>query len=649
MIEIQAPDGTIVRFPAGTPDDTIIAVMQREYGPASKRERVRAAAQGLTLGLADEAEAGFRSMYPSGGATYQQNLDEIRGRLKGYQEAYPIEAMAYEAGGAMLPAVGGALLAPVTGGTSAAAIAPSLARLAGIAALEGGAYAFNTGEGGFANRAARVPVGAVTGAVGGTVAGGAVRVAGGALNKLTDAARRLIGRRGSTVVENEIQRLVEQTGKNADQIADDILNGRILAENETIKAAVRAYRAGGGEASTIITNAMTPRPAMTRAEAMKAIRTNLSDENAPSALQAQRRDAEVARAAEKAAYSQFTNMPASVQVTQDLAEALRRVPSAAEEIDITLRAETGQSPFYEILEDDSVQFTRPPTVTEAETVRRAIANRESTLYRGGMGGAGEAVAGVEKGLRSSLDTAIPELGAVRATAAGVRQQNDAFKAGNQALAGDVYQTIYDFNRLTDPAIIEAYRAGLMAALERQATTGSRQSLIRNITNPETKEGLLIRAVLPQDAIESVVNKFETASMSQKATDYVLGGSPTADTMIEAERRGMDASASSALGVLQGDVGSLVRVASNIMARVTRDLTDAERARVARILVSEDPELVRRAIVDEGAMRALQQRVQQLTTGLTQGARRAGASAGAGYGGDRSQDVMGGLLGMAGIE
>ena len=90
-----------------------------------------------------------------------------------------------------------------------------------------------------------------------------MRAGGSAINALTDAARRVIGGRGSSVVENEIKRLVTQTGKTADQIADDILNGRILAENETIKAAVRAYRASGGEASTVIMQAMTPRPAVT--------------------------------------------------------------------------------------------------------------------------------------------------------------------------------------------------------------------------------------------------------------------------------------------------------------------------------------------------------------------------------------------------
>lgn len=32
MIQIQAPDGTLVQFPAGTPDDTIVQVMRKNYG-----------------------------------------------------------------------------------------------------------------------------------------------------------------------------------------------------------------------------------------------------------------------------------------------------------------------------------------------------------------------------------------------------------------------------------------------------------------------------------------------------------------------------------------------------------------------------------------------------------------------------------------
>jgi hypothetical protein len=504
-------------------------------------------------------------------------------------------------------------------------------------------YAFGTGEGGFAERASRVPGGVVTGAVGGTLAGGATRAAGGALNAITGTARRILGNRGSSIVENEIQRLATQTGKTADEIANDILNGRIMAENETIRAAVRAYRAGGGEASTIITQAMTPRPAQTRAQAMEEMRTYLSDANAPSALRAQRADEEAAKVAERAAYAPFKNIEAPEPVSREVLSALEVVPEAIGEVNKMFRGLVSVTPPANGVGPANVTFTRPITIDEAERVRRAISNAAGAEYRAGFGGAGETFSEAEKGLRGVLDVASPELGAARATAASVRGQRDAFEAGQTALAGDVNEKLLAFSKITDPQKIEAYRAGLMAALEARAATGSRQSMIRNLANPETKEGRILREVLPQDAIDDVLNRLETARASQVTTDFVLGGSPTAETTMEAARRGMDISVADVTGALRASPDAVIRIASNLASRFTRDLTDAERARVARILVSEDPELVRRAIVDQGAMAALQTRIQELTAAGTRGAARAGTVTGAQPGANLSQQAIRGLL------
>ena len=619
---------------------------------AAPRERVRTAAQGLTLGAADEVEAAARAAasyvasslgFDVNSRPYEDVLNEIRGNMKAYQEARPIESLAYEAGGAMIPAFGAAIAAPFTGGTSTAVVAPTLGRLAGRAALEGAAYAFNTGEGGFANRAARVPGGAVTGAIGGAVAGGVTRAAGGAINALTDATRRIVGGRGSSIVENEIQRLAKQTGKTADEIADDVLNGRIMAENETIRAAVRAYRANGGEASTVITQAMTPRPAATRAQAMDEMRQYLSDIAQPSALQGQRRSEDAAKIAERAAYAPFKDIAAPEPVSREVLSALEVVPEAITEVNKMFRGLVSVTPPANGIGPANVTFTRPITLDEAERVRRAISNAASSEYRGGFGGAGETFSEAEQNLRGLLDVASPELGAARATAASVRAQRDAFEAGQTALAGDVNETLFNFSKITDPQKIEAYRAGLMAALEARSATGSRQSMIRNLSNPETKEGQILRAVIPQDALDDVLSRLETARASQVTTDFILGGSPTAETTMEAARRGMGISAADVAGVLSGSPDAMINVASNIASRFTRDLTDAERARVARILVSEDPDLVRRAISDKGAMAALQQRVQQLTAGAARGAGRVGAVTGAEPGATLSQQTIRGLL------
>ncbi len=614
---------------------------REEQTAATPKQRVRAMAQGLTLGTADEMEARARSL--TTGRPYEEVLDEIRGQIKSYQEAYPKSSMGYEIGGAVIPAAAAMVAAPFTGGGSTAAVAPSLARMAGMGALEGGAYAFGTGEGGFAQRAERVPGGVAGGAIGGAVGGAATRAAGGAFTALSDSARRLVGRRGSSIVENEIQRLVEQTGRSADDIADDIVNGRILAENATIRQAVRSLKTSGGEPTRILTEGLTDRPAKTRAAAMEELRTYLSDADAPSALQVQRRSEDVAKAAEGAAYRQFEGALAPDDVVIALQDTLRRVPSASKEVEIALRAQTGEAPFYKILEDGGVEFTRLPTIAEAERVRRAVGNRATALYRESMGGAGEAVSGVEQGLRGSLDVGVPELAATRAQAAAVRQQRDVFEAGQKALTGDVNERLMEFSRLTKPEEIEAYRAGLMATLEARAATGSRQSMIRNMIDPNLKEGKILREVFPQDQLDDVIYKLETATESQATASRVLGGSDTDAGRMEAARSGMGLSAGDITGVLAGSPDAIIKLASTISNRFARDLTDAERGRVAQILMSENADLVRDAIQDQSKMAVLQQAVENLSARATQGARRASTVGASAPSSEFSGEALRGLL------
>lgn len=593
-------------------------------------QRTRTAAQGLTFGTSDEAEAYARSLFED--RPYEEILAEIRGGLKAYKEARPLEAMAFEIGGAAIPAL-------VPGGQT------SLARAAGRAAAEGAAYAFGTGEGGVEERLARIPGGAALGAGGGVLGYGAGKAIGGLANNLTDTARRTIGRRGSTVVENEIQRLVKQTGKTADEITQDIIDGRLLAENRTIQAAVRALRSQGGDASTVIQRGLQGRPEQTRAAAMAEMRQYLGDVGQGSQVAARRASEEATSAAERAAYQQLQGVPAPDDVLEALSGTLRRVPSAAKEVEIRLQAQTGAKPFFEVAEDGTVSFTRQPTIDEAESVRRAVANRATSLYRQeGMGGAGEAVAGAERELRSVLDYSIPELASTRAQAAAIRANRDAYVAGAKALAGDVNEKLADFAALQQgrnaEEAVASFRAGMMQALEARAATGSRQSMIRNLANPETKEGMLLREVFPQDQLDSVIKQLDIASEAQAASQGILGGSQTAETMMEAGRQGLGISAADLAGVASGSPVETLGVAQKLISRLVRtDLTDAERTRIAQILVSNDPEIVRRAIVDESGMQKLADTVNQLAIGLQKATRGGAAMQSAQPGAEASQRLI----------
>lgn len=614
------------------------AALARSQAAAQKRgevptQRLRTAAQGLTFGTADEIEARARSL--ATGRPYEEVLNEVRGGLKAYREARPIESMAYEIGGAAIPAL-------IPGGQS------SLARAAGRAALEGAAYAFGTGEGGFEERLARVPGGAALGGGAGVAGYGAAKALGGLTNKLVDSARRVAGGRGSTVIENEIQRLVRQTGKAPDEITQDIIDGRLLAENKTIQSAVRALRQQGGEASTIIQRGLEGRPAQTRAAAMQQMRQYLGDVGDGSQAAQRRASEEATVAAERAAYAPFAGQVAPDDVVDALADTLRRVPSAAKEVELQLRAETGTTPFFSVTDEGVVEFSRSPTVAEAESIRRAVQNRASTLYREGMGGAGGAVRGAEQELRGILDMSVPELATTRAQAAAVRANRDAYEAGQKALAGDVNEKLADFAKLSQgenaQEAVAAFRAGLMQALEARAATGSRQSMIRNLVNPEMKEGQLLREVFPQDQLDDVLQTLDIAAGAQEAAGKILigTGSQTTETAMEAARQGLGLSVDEVSGALSGSPTEMLNVTNKILRRVTRtDLTDAERARIAEILVSSDPQLVRNAIIDESGMARLAEAVERLTQRATQATRGAATVGGAMAGAPLSGGLLGG--------
>jgi hypothetical protein len=85
---------------------------------------------------------------------------------------------------------------------------------------------------------------------------------------------------------------------------------------------------------------------------------------------------------------------------------------------------------------------------------------------------------------------------------------------------------------------------------------------------------------------------------------------------------------------------MLNVTNKILRRFIRtDLTDAERARIAQILVSDNPQLVRNAILDESGMARLAQAVDRLTQRATQATRGATAIGGAMAG----SEISGGLL------
>ena len=595
--------------------------------PEAPTQRIRSTLQGVTLGSADEMEARLRASVT--GEDYGKVLAEIQGKLKAYQAQSPYEALGYEALGgvgsaAALTLATGGTAAPFTGPRVAASVAPLVRALAGTSALggaQGGVTGFMTGEGDFAARAARVPQSTMMGAsIAPVVQAGFMGV--GKLTDMTlDAARRLSGGRGGKAAEAEIQRLAEQTGLTTDELVERIARGEILAENQTLLQAVRALYTQGGKASTTIQGALSTRPDTLRTEALTDMQQKLVSGLNPNfmgprpqnenVLRFYRATNDEARALENKAYKDSYGSGGIIgqDLLVSLKDALQRSPTAIADINAIYTAQTGKKPFFSFDKDGNIVFAKAPTLEDAEVVRRGIQTSIDAAFTSGKGGVGSALKPVEGALRDAIDASSPRLAATRAEASQLRSAREAFKEGRTIFnkSADEVQIMME-DMASNPGAVNAFRAGAMDAIRAKMGTGRAKSMMGVFNNPETKEGAVLRTIYPSDDLDGILTRIGTAAQSQVAKNRVLGGSDTAASMMQAAKIGSTITADEVANAVTGNPMAGLRIVNKMLGESNKAMSEKDRQRVAQILISEDPDIVRKALRDESGMARLQQAV-----------------------------------------
>jgi hypothetical protein len=611
--------------------------------PKPETQRIRQFAQGATFNTADEAEAAGRAaMF---GTKFEDELKQIRTKVSAYQKAYPIESTSYELAGALAPAVAAA---PFTGGTSlvegVAQAGPSLTRLMALGAGQGGLSAAGSGEGDALNRLKRSVGGAVEGAFMAPVAQQAVRAVGGAVTGVIDAVRRRVGDRGAKVVETEIARLTKESGLTPDELVQKIANGEIMAENATLQDAVRVFARGGGQASTILKKALTERPPALRGQAMNELQQGLSGELDTNILKSFRAGEKELGATEKKLYEEAYAKGGIVNsdMLTAASDALKRAPDSAKLINEAYQAATGKKPFFKIMDDGEVKWDRMPTLEDMEIIRRGTDSAKNAAFTLGSTSVGKSLGQAELALRAQIDNASLALKGARANVASNRLASESFDAGRKVFTKSADEIAYDFENLAakSEGATKAFRAGVMDALRNKSTLGANKTMMQKIEDPMSKEGQVLRTIFPQDELDKMLATVGRASQSQRAATAVLGGSSTAPTMMNAARVGMNISAEEVSSAMSGSPVAIFNVAKKALAKATPTLSDAQRAQVAQILVSEDPKFVLNALKDQGGIKMLQDRVSQLFGQ----AQRVLPSATAITAGSQGGDVSGGLLG-----
>lgn len=611
------------------------------------KQRGRAIAQGFMLNSADEAEAVLQSLFTN--KSYEEALAEIRQAYALYKEQNPAEATAYEIGGAVAPAVGGLLAAPFTGGSSTAAMTPLMSRVMLSLGLKnpktlmqtlyqglstGAISGFAGGEGGFMNRASE----GIKGGVAGTAFAGAVEAAGILAKPLTagflDATRRRFGGRVGGRVEAEIQQLVEDLGISSDEAVQQILDGRVLADNKTIAEAVRGYRAGAAAASDMAERRLKLRPQEKQADLIADVTSYLGgipQDTGPrlgaqgqqaNILQQMTKTLSTLKDEAKALYNgPWAQQPVSDAVYVQIRDLFPLAPRAFADVNEARRL--NNLPEI-VMKDGQVVMPNTISIKEAELIRRALSDAKDAAWDAKKGTVADAYDNVEKQLRAGIDNISDETRDARMKWNKMKGMEDAFEAGKKFWKAtpdpDALETkMLELLAKGDDDEIRAFRLGILTKLRgqlRNQPTGT----AKKVTKDTTDMALAFGIVFPEHAQGDVLSKMQNMIDSQEAANIALQGSQSEITAAWRQRSGKDIG----LADFGMDMVSIVGLGMKIAERMKPDFSDFQRKQLVDVLTSSDPERIRNVLRDESGMKNFVEMIRRIIEQTQAGARRGGS-------------------------
>ena len=652
--------------------------------PEPDTQRIRSMLQGLTFSSADEAEAYLTSLFT--GRPYSESVADVRQKLSAYREARPGEAFAYEAAGGTIPAI---LATLGTGGTGAPAAYPNLARagrllFAGpsrqstLARNVGAQSAYGLGQGTLAGIGAgegtmtdRLQSGGAGGVFGTLIGGGtslAGRVLSGPAETFSNFLRNRLAGRGSTAAVEEFRRLVAQAfpGKTYDQLTEreinqfitDIAEGRIAAENPAITESARAFNVGG--AGEVLRQGMEARPERARDAAMEF----LIDEMAPNLKGSNvirffnMSDDELRSSASSAyenAFAQYGDI--GPMFLNEIQAILEFTPAMRRKMLEIYESTRNVDPFFRVDRDGTVRMLRMPTLRDAEFVRRGMSELADYSFERGSSQAASGYRQQEAALRNMLDQNFPELTTVRREWAGIEAATDAFKEARRAtsatggIEGDVFEDLWlNTQRRAEeygPEVLDAFRMGMLTKIKAgMESPRTRPVIFRNMNDETSRLGKNLRLVFPGESADELFRRVDLATSSQEATQRIFGGSQTARTTAEASRQGLGVSGGDVLDTIMGQPSAMMRVAGSLTRRAlaSTGLSNQQQEEVARLLVETNPDVVKRALLDnqvaDQAIQLIQRLAGATTSGITTGTGRAAAATAGG-----NLEMLPGLLGQ----
>lgn len=595
-------------------------------------DRARLIAQGALMNFSDEFFALVRSTL--GSETYEEALGEEREALKKAQEKEG--SLKYEIGGAMAPALA---LAPFTAGSSIPATVGRYAigtggKLMTQGAIQGGASALGRQEG----DTDFVDVGLST--AGGAVANPLLQKVGGKLvegiGKISEPIIRRIKGQLAKPVEDELARIANASGYTTDEIIEQIASGKTIPElSETAAAEVRGFYAASEKSKPIIAESLQSR----KQQGMEDVFGNLQRDLSPNEqignvfkYMTGSMDAIKSGASDnyKQIYNKFGNFRSN-NINLAIEEALQKQPQLRPKIKSLMTGLGKETPFE--VKDGVLKLTQDVDLETAENIRGLLSERANKLYQSGDGRLGEVASSLEKNLRNIIDETSPELSIARNNWARIMKAKESFDVGRSIFTKEADEAEVIFEKLLasgDREAIESFRAGVASAIRGKKQGGASVNFINKLGDFNTKESLILQKIYPDESLDNVIDKVNLAKASIMAQGKIMGGSPSVESLKATSRVGTVDDAYALTRVLASggtDIGAGVQLIKKFIPTKSNALNDEQMTQVARLLISEDKDLLRSALTNNEARQQLIQKINDLTNRFVAGLAKAGVQEG----------------------
>lgn len=612
----------------------------RELFPnKAAKETLRLTLQGLSLGSSDEIEAFARSFFTDD--TYSENLDNIRGKISTARENYPVRSTVTEAAGAALPALGGLLFSPFTGGSSNLLTAPTIARLARQGAVMGGTYGFNTGEGGAVERAKNVPINAAIGGVTNPFATKLTQAATAPVRRVGSRISGLLKGAGSTQSGVEIKNLLNAAApaaSTAQQISNILGKGQTIAETNPLYT--KTLQGRSMNASIDI-----PRKTDELVESnIQKLSDNLNkldnNNNLKSNIQkAVTNDLKQLQNEAVPKYnSAFTQNGNEIFVTDNISDtifdALNKTPKLEKQFTQLARSE-GVSTFFKKNKKGEYIKLSQPTLRQAELFRTKLNEEITKLYKNNNNLIAKNLRNISDNLKIALNDFSPALRNVRSEYSQIFDMKKGFELYKKN-SKDFEDFEFALENLLEgksktqqTEIYGLVRAGFVKDFKAKLNR-SKGSAINSLNDVDKKERKILELIYggksPEQLLD-IINDISSASSSIKLKN-TLGGTTTSREQEISKRMGISSSGvediASSINFTNPvqQAFAISRIASRFFKRNKPTLSEKQVDEVVEALYSTDPDFLNKFLSGRKSIQQLEAKLGKVFRGLNQATGRA---------------------------